>query len=231
VRRLGARHAVAVYPFVAGRSLRFGEPLPPAEAAALVDMLARLHRSTPAVASIARLWTTAVPGRGALEHALRDLAGEWTGGPYSEPARALVAGRAEAIRRLLATFDGLVNQVAAAGGEPVVTHGEPHPGNLLGAGGRLLLVDWDTVALAPPERDLWILAAQEGEELARYEEATGRRVDEAAVRLFRLRWLLDDVSIVVDAFRSAHRRTADTERAWLSLARYMQSEDLAPRRR
>ena len=30
--------------------------------------------------------------------------------------------------------------------------------------GNLLLVDWDTVAVAPPERDLWLVATDSGEE-------------------------------------------------------------------
>ena len=41
--------------------------------------------------------------------------------------------------------------------ELVVTHGEPHAGNVMRrSDGRHLLVDWDTVAVAPPERDLWM---------------------------------------------------------------------------
>src|SRR4029077_13351490 len=68
----------------------------------------------------------------------------------------------------------------------VITHGEPHPGNIIrvapnadadglaaaddaaagatgGAGpasGAIMLIDWDTVGLAPPERDLWMAAHQ-----------------------------------------------------------------------
>jgi spectinomycin phosphotransferase len=46
---------------------------------------------------------------------------------------------------------------------PVLTHGEPHPANLLSAGGSLLLIDWDTVGLAPPERDLSLIIGEAGE--------------------------------------------------------------------
>ena len=38
-----------------------------------------------------------------------------------------------------------------------MTHGEPHAGNVMRTDEGRLLVDWDTVALAPPERDLWML--------------------------------------------------------------------------
>jgi len=224
VRRLGARHAVAVFPLVEGSSYRFGERLPPAEGVELVDVLVRLHRATPSVASIARPANLQLSERGGLEQALRKLDREWAGGPFSEPARALVAGHAEGIRRLLETFDRLADQVVAARAQPVVTHGEPHPGNILRADGRLLLVDWDAVALARPERDLWMLDGGAGDELARYAAASGLQVDDAAIRLYRLRWQLDDIAVFVERLRSAHRRTADTEHAWLGLSRTLESE-------
>ena len=40
----------------------------------------------------------------------------------------------------------------------MITHGEPHPGNILRSRGRLLLIDWDTAGVALPERDLWHVA-------------------------------------------------------------------------
>ncbi len=225
VRRLDTRHAVALFPFVEGSSRRFGERLTPAEGVELVDMLVRLHRATPSVASIARPASLQLSERGSLQHALRNPDREWVGGPFSEPARALVASHAEGIRRLLDTFDHLADHVVAAGTKPVITHGEPHPGNVVSADGRLLLVDWDTVALAPPERDLWWLDSGAGDELMRYVDASGRQVDAAAIRLYRLRWQLDDIASFVKLFRSAHSQTADTEHAWCSLAHSMEPED------
>jgi spectinomycin phosphotransferase len=221
-RRLGARFAVAVFPFVEGSSRPFGEHLPPAEGVELVDVLVRLHRATPSHSSIARPATLRLSERRDLEQALQTLDEEWSGGPFSEPARALVAGRAGGIRRLLETFDSLAGQVAAHA-KWVVTHGEPHPGNLIKTGGRLRLVDWDTVALAPPERDLWMLDGGAGDELARYAAGSGRQVDDAAIRLYRVRWQLDDISIFVKRLRSAHHKTADTEHAWLALERATES--------
>lgn len=224
VRRVGRRHAVALFPFVEGTARRFGEPLEPAEGIQRVDMLVRLHRATRSAAPVARPAGLQPSERRSLEHALRDLDREWVGGPFSEPARALVAGHAARIRRLLETFDRLADQVTA-GAEPVLTHGEPHPGNVISAGGRLLLVDWDTAGLAPPERDLWMLAAGAGDALGRYEEASGRRVDGAAIRLYRLRWRLEDVATYTKVLRSPHRRTADTEHAWRALNISLGPED------
>jgi spectinomycin phosphotransferase len=99
----------------------------------------------------------------------------------------------------------------------VVTHGEPHPGNLLRLPGGYLLVDWDTVGLAVPERDLWLVAT-ESADLARYAAATGRTPDPAALAFYRLRWYLDDVAAFAGQFRSPHGRTADTRQSWEGLA-------------
>jgi spectinomycin phosphotransferase len=108
--------------------------------------------------------------------------------------------------------------VTAAGIEPVITHGEPHPGNFIRADGRLFIVDWDTAALAPPERDLWMLGPDAGDSLTRYTQAFGRQLDSASMRLYRLRWLLDDIGLFVAYLRSAHVESADTQHAWESLS-------------
>ena len=87
------------------------------------------------------------------------------------------------------------------------------------ARGQLMLVDWDTVGLARPERPLWLVAAETDHLLRRYTELTGRPVDPAALELYRLRWALDDISCFARNLRAAHRRTPDAEHAWQSLER------------
>jgi spectinomycin phosphotransferase len=180
-----------------------------AERAAVVDVLARLHRAAPAAARVAE---PEIPHRAGLERALAELDRPWSSGPYAERARAGLTNYAAGIRELLERFDRLADRVAATGAPLVLTHGEPHPGNVVCTDGRVLLVDWDTVALALPERDLWMLDT--GDERARYTEASGRPVDGAAIDLYRLRWHLDDIAAFVHQFRSPHSENADTARAW-----------------
>ena len=153
------RYAVAVFPFLRGAPGRFGAVLPERERAALVDMLAALHQSTPA-ARRAAVSRTELPRRADLEEALGELGRPWRAGPFAEPARALLAGAGPRIRARLAAFDRLAG--AARDAAPVITHGEPHPGNVLRAGPDRILVDWDTVALGPPERDLWLVTGETG---------------------------------------------------------------------
>jgi spectinomycin phosphotransferase len=77
--------------------------------------------------------------------------------------------------------------------------------------GRLLLIDWDTTALAPPERDVSLIAVGNNG-LGRYQQATGRELDPAVLTLYRLRWYLDDVASAIRLFRNGHRDTPDTRR-------------------
>jgi spectinomycin phosphotransferase len=227
IRPVGPRYAVAVFPFLAGIAGRFGEVRPAAERAALIGMLAALHGSTlhgSTRAGSTRAGSTragapvaaiGLAQREALDAALRDLGQPWRAGPFAEPARALLAAAADPLRRLLEIFDRRAEMVRARAS--VITHGEPHPGNVMRVGSRLMLIDWDTVGLGPPERDLWWLIGQAGPASRRYADLTGRAVDPAGLAWYRLRWALDDISAFVNQLRTEHRRTADTEHAWLAL--------------
>ena len=214
VRSLDSRYAISVFPFLDGISGRFGEDYPTRRPGELAEMLAALHQATPALtrAPVARI---GLPRRGALDAALGDLDRPWLGGPYGEPARELLIRTIGQVRGLLASFDALARRVAAR--ETVITHGEPHAANFMRTGTGTMLIDWDTTGLAPPERDLWMIASDTGEELRRYTAATGRAIDPAALRFYRLRWALDDLSAFLARLLAARQRTADGEHAWRAL--------------
>ena len=216
VRPLGDAYAVAVFPYLSGSPGQWGVPLSGPDLDELVAMLAALHRVDPAAIRLPRR-EMGLSWRGDLEVALSELGRPWTGGgPFTEPARALLAGAAGQVRRGLCALDRWSSGPGAAA-NLVITHGEPHPGNIIRGGGGLMLIDWDTVALAPPERDLWMVATGTGDELRRYTELTGRPVDPTALELYRLRWALDDISCFVRDLRAPHRRTPGTEHAWQAL--------------
>ena len=214
VRPLESRYAMAVFPFLDGTPGRFGEDYPARRRGELADLLAALHQATPTLTGppVARI---SLPRRGALDAALGGLDEPWLGGPYCEPARELLIRTADQVRSLLASFDQLGEHVAAR--EAVITHGEPHGANFMRAGACTMLIDWDTTGLAPPERDLWMIASDTGEELRRYTTATGRAVDPAALTFYRLRWALDDLSTFLMRLRAARHRTADADHAWRAL--------------
>lgn len=221
VHPLGPRYAVSVFPFLDRITDHVERSWNARERGAVLDLLAELHRQAPPPS--VPVLDPALPLRGLLDSALDDAV-RWASGPFAEPARGLIRAHAPAVRRRLAEFDRLVDGVG--GNVPVVTHGEPHPGNLLWRRGRHVLVDWDTVGLAPPERDLWSVA-ETPEDLDRYAEAAGRPADASALALYRLRWDLEETSLFIDWFRVPHERSADTEEAWYALVEAVEhlSED------
>jgi spectinomycin phosphotransferase len=318
LRPVGERYVLAVYPFLEGHSFTFGQALPAAEQRQLLEMLIRLHESTPLVGGMARRVRVEVDHRDTLEKALRGMAIHPTGGPLSGQARKQLAAHTTAVERVLADFDRLGYDMAKRAAPLVLSHGEPHPGNVLACDGRLLLLDWDTVGLAPPERDLWWLSSSDAvgatapdsaasdavgatapdsaasdavdamahdseasdavdamvhdsaasdavdaiahdsaasdavdamahdsetsdavgamahdsaasdavDAIAHYSVASGSRVDPRALRLYRLRWLLDDLVYCVRMLWSPHAITRETEKAFEGLVK---SVDLAER--
>ena len=204
-RRIDDRYTVALFPFVEGRRGTWGDA-DPAEAARVVSLLAELHGASVPV----RAAGLELPGRDRIESALTAKDTAWTGGPLAEPAREAIAANADNVAALLTRADRLA---AAVDGGWVVTHGEPHAGDVMRAGARRLLVDWDTVALAPPERDLWlVLDDADGELAAAYADAAGRRVDPTALEFFRRLWDLKDLAEWLNVLRAPHSENDDIVR-------------------
>ncbi|MEH0844053.1 aminoglycoside phosphotransferase family protein [Micromonospora sp. CPCC 205711] len=125
----------------------FGEVLAAVHATEVGDDLARLlpvedHAHRPVAAAVRRTGQLVAGPAGAADEVAHDAAREW------RDAADLVAA-------LLAEADVLGAELRARAVGPVVCHGDPHLGNLmLGAGGRVWLIDWDDAVLAPRERDL-----------------------------------------------------------------------------
>lgn len=222
--RLDAAHSVAIFSFHEGATGQFGAEMSPDQMVRVARMLADLHRATPIVTSIAPPQRAEVPDRPLLEAAIADLHHPWDGGPFTETARTWLGLNANAVLELLGLLDRLAKVVAANAGPPFITHGEPHPGNLILEDDQLLLIDWDTVRLARPERDLWMLGRQTDEPIARYSETAEASIDPAALALYRLVWDLNDIAAFISLFRSAHTINSDTEVAWKCL----EEMDLAP---
>ena len=122
----------------------------PDQREALLRELAALHATTRARCGPIARRRLELPERDALLNALATLDRAWTAGPYSEPARRVLADNAPDVHERLARFDELATQLARADADLIVSHGEPHPGNLIQSPTGLRMIDWDTVALAEP---------------------------------------------------------------------------------
>jgi spectinomycin phosphotransferase len=222
------RYSIAVFPFVEGNAGDWGDPIGPEDRHHLMRVIAELHRCSPFVASRAPHRGVTLPGRTGLEAALGELDQVWSGGPFSEPARGELANHAHEVRRWLASFDDLADRVSRSQAQLVVTHGETHPGNLIRSSSGLLLVDWDTVALAWPERDLWMLDDGTADAFAAYSEASGRAVDSTAIAFYRQAWNLTDIAAFTALVRSQHTKNQDTEKAWRGLTDALRARASTP---
>jgi len=220
--QVGARYTLAVFPYLDGYTGRTMTEFTDIERNQVVDMLAALHRARPPTR--VRPSQMEFPRRNVIDEALRELDIPWHGGPFSESVRLLLTANATKVREMLATFDQLAEQVAATA-ERVITHGEPHSGNILRAESGLMLIDWDTAALAPPERDLWLVVTGQGAQMRRYTEATGQSVDQSALDFYRIRWALDDITSFAGQLRASHQRTAHTEHIWRGLQIYLSDRE------
>src|SRR6266700_2536838 len=96
-------------------------------------MLAQLHTAAPKDIQVPSR-PLELAARQVIDQALASLSIPWTGGPYAEPGRDLLARYEEPVRQALARFDGLLDRVREAGGPYVITHGEPTPATCFAPG-------------------------------------------------------------------------------------------------
>lgn len=225
--RLDDRHSVSVFDYIDGEPGRWGRSLALGEIRGVVTMLADLHGRTSAVESLP-VRGLQVPDRDALEHALDELGCRWDGGPLSEPARRALAAYADTIVGWLTQLDRRIAAFDDAAADAVVTHGEPHPGNLIDTGHGMVLVDWDTIAVARPERDLWMLTDLDGDVAVLYRRLTGRTLDREALAAYRLLWALADVAAFTVQLRGEHRLDADAAKALAALESIFDGREPSP---
>lgn len=223
LRRLDAAHSIAVFPYVDGTAAE--EYASDAERSSVVHLLVQLHRTGDPIKALARAETYLLPNRAGLEAALRDLDDDWTGGPYSRHAQALLHEHAGGVQRLLRDYDRLVRSAEGSTAGWTLTHGEPHSANVLRTGNGLRLIDWDTLLVAPPERDLWMLVSNASDGVAlQYSQLTGHRVNADLLRLYALWWDLSEIGGYITHFNGPHADNRDAEESWQNLRLFIDAD-------
>lgn len=218
---LDQRYVVAVYPLLHGQTFGYGDYTDDTHCGAVLDNLARLHLAPESCRRWALTDTLAIPRRDDLFAGLAQLDRDWESGPFAEPCRQLLAEHADAVVTAFAQFDELASHVGARPDRFVVTHGEPHRANTIVTERGVLLIDWDTTLIAPPERDLWQLVGHDRSVAARYESLTDTPVDNEAIELYRRTWDLAEVATYVSDFRQPHAATEDMTESWQNLQYYL----------
>lgn len=192
--RLRDMYALALYPYVVGRSGEFTDQLPAVEADELTGMLCSLHSVPIATAATSEggvaVDASRVPGWEHVDGALAELPDPdgWPD-PYGDPLRQLLIARADDVESASLRHRELVTAAGSQCHRLVLTHGEPHPGNLIHTRNGLALIDWDTATLAPPERDVWLLDVRtEGQAAQEYTARSGRPLDLRLLSGYKLAW-------------------------------------------
>lgn len=148
-------------------------------------------------------------------------------GPFGERARRMIAEAMPLVERLTGHFRRLVAELGGAAW--VVTHGEPHSANVIVTrDDRPYLIDWDSVRVAPRERDIRDLRL-DAASLAAYATAAGTdRIRPRVCRLFQAEWDLDEISWFARCLAQPHADGGDARRAFDMLAVYLDIENRWP---
>jgi spectinomycin phosphotransferase len=205
--RLGEAQAMSVTAYVDGLTPGFGAQPGGGETSQLQQALAELHQATP-------------PSGMRIEQ-LRDVVAEVTeglrlyeshdAGPYSARLVEWLRDHAADLQQAVARLEMYASNALSE--RLVVTHGEPHWGNIIVTSNGLRLVDWDTIALAHAERDLWHIS-QDPNDLNEYAEQSGRSPQRVLLEFYALAWTLRDVVAYVHYFTRPHDDDAESTIAW-----------------
>ena len=218
--RLTERYGLIVYRYLDGTHAgEDGQYRSASHRRMVLDLLVQVHRVRTDVTLADDLL---LPHRENLQLALDDSGRVWDGGPFGERARQLLLANAADLEKLTAAYVVLADRIAARPERFVITHGEPHAGNVMITRSGLVLIDWDTARLAPPERDLWTLAEADESLLDRYVAATGLELDRDALTFYRLWFDLVEVGQYLGLFHGPHEQTADSAESWANLHHHLQ---------
>ncbi len=226
--RLNRRYLATLYDHVDGTTHDWGAYDSRTDRFEVLDRLVAIHEATATVRGIALVDDFVIPSRHKLLDALADSGSLWGPGPFAPGAEQLLRYHGPAVTDTLERYDNLVCKVAEMRERFVITHGEPHRGITINTTEGVALIDWDTVLLAQPERDLWMLTNEEPSIADDYAVRTGVAVDTASVELYRLWWDLCEVSLYIAEFRAHHTDTEDTRTAWNGLREHLDSKRWKP---
>ncbi len=147
-----------------------------------------------------------------LDDALSIACGDATNaGPYSDDTQRLVRSHRDHLDSLIAEADRVAVVCRRDTTPFVLTHSEPTGNTMRTADGRLLLFDWGTALLGPPERDWW-----DFDRVPR-----GIVIRPAFKRFYELRWILGELAEFVSRFVRPHTGDEDDQWMWRGLRNYL----------
>ncbi|TWG87281.1 spectinomycin phosphotransferase [Cupriavidus gilardii J11] len=208
-----------LFPFVAGQD-GFARALSAAQWRQLGQTLARLH-----CARLPEQWRDALPrdsfaaGRrdDVRRHHAKVLHGAMKGDAIVGDFAALWNAQREAIALAIQWAAALADRIKAMHLPLVPCHADLHAGNVIvGDDGAISIVDWDTVIMAPRERDCMFIGAGVGGVWNRREEHDwffegygDTALCEDAIRYYRFQRIVTDLAEFVDIVCARNAGDAD----------------------
>lgn len=128
------------------------------------------------------------------------LVSPWDLGPMGMQARALILENVATLQSKACRYLELTEEAMGQRQRWVPTHGEPHFANQILSDGALRFVDWESLRLAPKERDVVGLPTAAWPQF---------QPNPAMIDLFRLEWTLAEIDEYAHWFSAEHTGDAD----------------------
>lgn len=213
---------VMVYPFVDGQD-GFAVPLSASQWQSFGAAFARIHATKiPPAFSMAR--ETFTPHwRERVAAYLKNADTNAFDDPLANELAAFMRSIRAEILALLARTHALAESLQTRALEFVLCHGDMHAGNLfITRDGALYIVDWDTLILAPRERDLMFIGGAQGfagytpqqESELFYRGYSARRPDHDALMYYRGERIIQDLAVECEQIFSMHGSADDRAQAF-----------------
>ena len=195
---------LSLWPWLEGRTGSSHHHRDQSDLAATLAMAHRLHNHRTIEPDPALVENWKLSGRDELWSRVAEGGGD---GPYAAEVFSRVDANRSRITHMLTRYDELAGALTKAGTEFVITHGEPHAGNVIHTASGPMLIDWDTARWAPKERDLWSLTDYAG-----WQEVYGEDdISADALEIYRLQWDLTEIIDFVGILLASPRVDPDTE--------------------
>ncbi|MBJ2154984.1 phosphotransferase enzyme family protein [Variovorax sp. IB41] len=224
-----------LYPFFEGRN-GFERALTAAQWTALGAALNAIHRTDlpPALLASIPKETYAHQWREGVRRYQRRFINGFGGDAIVQRFQAFWAQHDEEIDTLVYRSEQLASILLEKALPQVVCHADIHAGNvLLGDDDRLAIVDWDTLVLAPKERDLMFIGGgvghvwnQSQEEAQFYQGYGAADIDPVALAYYRHERIVRDILEISDQVFDASASTEDREEAMRQMASQFQPGDV-----
>jgi spectinomycin phosphotransferase len=219
---------MTVYPFVEGHN-GYAGGLSVSQWAAFGAALQRIHTAVlpPAILTHLQRETYSSHCRTMVHQFLQQVQVETVHDPIAVRLAELLRTNRDQLVDLLARADRLAQALAQRSQEYIVCHGDLHAGNLLlAANDAVYIVDWDTVILAPKERDLMFIGgglidiarAPHEEERLFYHGYGHTVIDPMAMAYFRYERIIQDIAAFCQEICSPAVGDADRAQALHYLA-------------